>query len=391
MAFISEKKTVNPSRRALAMPPFRAMQILAEARELESKGRDIVHMELGEPDFATPEHITEAAFRAAREGYTSYTPAEGLLELRQALSDYYQEWYGVEVSPDRFIITMGSSPALWLIFSAILENGDQVLMTDPHYACYPNDVKYVGGEPVKLPVYAENGFLIDPDTAYRSVGDSVKALLINSPSNPAGAVIDHLDFERLAQLSVPHLISDEIYHRITYGVRSHSILEYREDAFVLSGFSKLYAMTGWRLGWMICPENFIEPLRRVHQNLFLCASAFVQKAGIAALQGSQDSVDEMVRIYDQRRVFILGALRDMGFRVPVEPKGAFYILADARHLDASSENLSRRILHEADVAVTPGIDFGEAAEGFLRFSYATSIERIAEGMKRLKAWIEVQP
>jgi aspartate/methionine/tyrosine aminotransferase len=310
-----------------------------------------------------------------------------LLELREALSVYYRDWYDVEVSPERFIITMGSSPGLWLVFSSILEQGDQVLMTDPHYACYPNDVSFVGGEPVKLPLSAEDGFKIDPGAAKTALREGAKALLLNSPSNPTGAVIEPADLEALAELPVPYIISDEIYHRITYGVKSHSILEYRDDAFVLSGFSKLYAMTGWRLGWIICPENFIEPLRRVHQNLFLCASAFVQMAGIAALRGSQNVVSKMVQTYDQRRIFLLGALRDMGFGVPAEPRGAFYILADARHLDGSSENLSNRILREAGVAVTPGIDFGQAAEGFLRFCYATSIEQIAEGMKRIKDWI----
>lgn len=377
---------MKPSARALAMPPFRAMQLLAEARKLESQGRDIVHMELGEPDFRTPHHIIEAAFRAAEDGFTSYTPAEGLLELREALSNYYLDQYGVFVHPDRFIITTGSSPSLWMVFSAILENGDRVLMTDPHYACYPNDVRYIGGDPVTFQVYAEDGFRIDPEQIRDKIKDA-KALLINSPANPTGAVIEPKDLEATAQLPVEHIVSDEIYHRIVYGIKAHSILAFRPDAFVVSGFSKLYAMTGWRLGWIVCPQVFVEPLRRVHQNLFLCASAFVQKAAVSALNGPQDEIGEMVQTYDRRRIFILSALRDMGFSIPVEPRGAFYILADARHLDPNSEYLSHRLLHEAGVAVTPGIDFGSAAEGFLRFSYATSIERIVEGMDRLKKWL----
>lgn len=379
---------MHPTSRALSMPPFRAMELLAEARGLEFQGRDIVHMELGEPDFPTPHHIIEAAFRAAEDGFTSYTPAEGLLELREALSAYYREQYGVEISPERIIITLGSSPALWLIFSAILESGDRVLMTDPHYACYPNDVNFVGGEPVTFPVRPDDGFRTDPQRAWEVAGGNAKAFLINSPANPTGAVVEPSDLKALAELPVPHIISDEIYHRITYGIKAHSVLEYRPDAFVVSGFSKLYAMTGWRLGWIICPQNFVEPMRRVHQNIFLCASSFVQKAGVAALTGPQDDVDKMVQTYDKRRVFILGALRDIGFEIPVEPRGAFYILADARHLDESSERLSHSLLNEAGVAVTPGIDFGPAAEGFLRFSYAASLERIAEGMKRLQAWLD---
>ncbi|MFH1733177.1 MAG: pyridoxal phosphate-dependent aminotransferase [bacterium] len=370
------------------MPPFRAMELLAKARQLESQGQDIVHMELGEPDFRTPHHIIEAAFRAAEDGFTSYTPAEGLLELRESLSNYYLEQYGVYVGPERFIITVGSSPALWLVFTAILESGDRVLMADPHYACYPNDVSYVGGQPVTFPANADDGFRFDPKSVWDEIGGDALAFLINSPANPTGAVIEPSDLKTLADLPVDHIISDEIYHRIVYGTTAHSILEFRDDAFVVSGFSKLYAMTGWRLGWIVCPPDFIEPFKRIHQNLFLCASSFVQKAAVAALNGPQDEVNEMVQIYDRRRIYLLGALRDMGFGVPVEPKGAFYILADARHLDSRSEHLSHRLLNEAGVAVAPGIDFGKAAEGFLRFSYATSIERIAEGMKRLNAWMK---
>lgn len=364
------------------------MELLAKARALEAGGRDIVHMELGEPDFRTPPHIIEAAFRAAEDGFTSYTPAEGLLELREALSHYYHEQYGVNVSPDRFIVTVGSSPALWMIFSAILELGDRVLLADPHYACYPHDVRYVGGEPVTLPVVAEDGFRLDPQQVRAAFGKGERVLLINSPANPTGAVIEPSDLEALAKLPVPHIISDEIYHRITYGVKAHSILEYRSDAFVVSGFSKLYAMTGWRLAWIICPSDYVEPLRRVHQNLFLCASSFVQKAGVAALTGPQDEVERMVETYAQRREYIVGALRELGFKISVEPQGAFYVLADARHLDANSERLSHRLLQEAGVAVTPGIDFGQNGEGFLRFSYATGLERMKGGVRRMREWME---
>jgi len=381
---------LKATERALAMPPFRAMQLLAQAHELEQEGKDIVHFELGEPDFRTPRHIIDAAFRAAEDGFTAYTPAEGLLELREALSDHYQQEYGITVSPDRFIVTMGSSPALWMTFASVLEPGDRVIMTDPHYACYPNDVRFVGAEPVKYPVKAEEGFLLDAGAAWEAAGKNAKAILINSPSNPTGAVMEDKHLKAVAELPIDYVISDEIYHGITYGTKAHSILEHRDDAFVLSGFSKLYAMTGWRLGWIICPAALVEPMKRVHQNLFLCASSFVQKAAIAALKGSAEAVRQMVHTYDQRRVYLLGALRDMGFGIPAEPMGAFYILADARHLDRSSENLSNRLLHEAGIAATPGIDFGEAAEGFLRFCYATSIERISEGMNRLKSWLDKQ-
>jgi len=363
------------------------MAILARARQLEAQGRDIVHMELGEPDFPTPQHIIEAAFRAAQDGYTSYTPTEGLLELREALSRYYHREYGVKLSPDRFIITMGSSPALWLLLAALLETGDGVLMSDPHYACYPNDVRFVGGEPITFAVYAEDGFRTDPQAVRKAIRKNIKVLLVNSPANPTGSVISEGALKELAGLPVSHIVSDEIYHRLTYGVKAHSLLEYRDDVIVTSGFSKLYAMTGWRLGWIICPPEMVEPLKRIHQNLFLCASSFVQKAGIAALNGPQDEIEKMVAAYAQRRQYIIAALRELGFKIPVEPQGAFYVLADTRRWDANSERLSRRLLEEAGVAVTPGIDFGQNAEGFLRFCYATALERIIEGTKRLKNWV----
>jgi aspartate aminotransferase len=363
------------------------MAILARARELEAQGRDIVHMELGEPDFPTPRHIIEAGFRAAQEGYTTYTPAEGLLELREALSRYYRREYGINIGSERFIITMGSSPGLWLLFAAILDPGDAVLMSNPHYACYPNDVRFVGGEPVTFPVFADDGFQVDPKRAREAITKRTKILLINSPANPTGAVTGAERMREIAGLPVEHIISDEIYHRLTYGVKAHSMLEYRDDAIVISGFSKLYAMTGWRLGWIIVPPAMVEPLRRLHQNLFLCASAFVQKAGVAALEGPQDEIEKMIATYAERRMYILSALRELGLKIPVEPQGAFYILADARQWDANSERLSQRLLEEAGVAVTPGIDFGDNAEGFLRFCYAASLERMKEGVGRMRGWI----
>jgi len=376
------------SDRSLQTPPFRAMAILARARELEAQGRDVVHMELGEPDFPTPGHIIEAGFRAAREGYTSYTPAEGLVELREALARYYRREYGVAIGAERFIITVGSSPGLWLLFAALLDPGDAVLMSNPHYACYPNDVGFVGGEPITFPVFAEDGFQVDPGRTRKAITKRTKILLINSPANPTGAVIGEERMREIAELPVEHIISDEIYHRLTYGVKAHSMLEYRDDAIVISGFSKLYAMTGWRLGWIILPPKMVEPLRRLHQNLFLCASAFVQKAGVAALEGPQDEIAKMIATYAERRTYILAALRELGLKIPVEPQGAFYILADARHWDANSERLSQRLLEEAGVAVTPGIDFGDNAEGFLRFCYAASLERMKEGVGRMRGWMK---
>jgi len=362
------------------------MDVLERAQQLEREGRSVIHMEIGEPDFATPEVVRQAAIEAIEAGETKYTHSLGLLELREAISEHYEGRYGVKVDPGRIIVTPGTSPALLLIFAALLEEGGEVLMNDPHYACYPNFVSFLGGHPVYSPVFARDGYLPDLDDMARRIGSDTAALLINSPGNPTGAVLDTGTLERIAEMGVP-VVSDEIYHGLVYGAREHSILEFTEEAFVLNGFSKLYAMTGWRLGYVIAPERFVRPMQKIQQNFFISAAAFVQRAGIAALRHTKNQVQEMVRTYDSRRRLLLGGLREIGLPVPVDPQGAFYILVDAGHLDSDSHRLAFDILEKAGVAVTPGIDFGLAAEGHLRFSYANSSENLNEGVRRLSKYI----
>ncbi len=377
----------TPSGRSMDIPPFIVMDVLERAQHLEREGRSIIHMEVGEPDFDTPECVREAAVRALRDGDTHYTHSLGLLELREAISEHYHHRYGVEVDPGRILVTSGTSPALFLIFSALLEAADEVVMTDPHYACYPNFVSFLGGRPVYLPVMAEAGYQPDLEAMRMCLGPKTKAVLINSPGNPTGAVLPPETLEKIGSLGPP-VVSDEIYHGLVYGEREHSILEFTRNAFVLNGFSKLYAMTGWRLGYVIVPDQFLRPMQKMQQNFFISAGAFIQRAGITALREAGEDVKRMVATYDERRKTLLGGLREIGFSIPVDPQGAFYVLVDARHLSNDSYRLAFDILDRAGVAVTPGIDFGPAAEGHLRFSYANSKENLVEGVRRLKAYVE---
>lgn len=379
------------SKKSEDIPPFYVMEVLESAQALEAEGRCIIHLEVGEPDFPTPPHICEAACAAIARGSTKYTHSQGLLALREAIVESYHSKFGVDLSPDQVIITSGTSPGLLIVFMALLERMDEVIMSNPHYACYPNFVKYLGGTPVFVYTNETNGFALEPETVRQCLSPNTKAILINSPSNPGGHVMSPENLQSLAEIAdevrIP-IVSDEIYQGLIYSGEEHTILEYTKNAFVLNGFSKLYAMTGWRLGYIICPPECVRAIQKIHQNFFICANSFVQEAGIAALKGSQEHVAEMVQIYNTRRQYMLKRLIGMGFDVRKEPMGAFYVLADARKYGSDSLELSRRILNEAGVAVTPGIDFGNGAEGYLRFSYANSMENIKEGMDRLEAFLK---
>ena len=377
------------SKRAREIPPFIVMEIMEKAHELESQGRNIVHLEIGEPDFTTPACICEAASNAIKAGKTHYTHSLGIIELREALCEHYRERYGVQIVPEQIIITSGTSPALFLIFSALLEAGDEIIISDPHYPCYPNFADFLGAKPVFVNVYEEDGFQLRPDEIKKKTGPRTRAILINSPSNPTGNLLSRERMEKIAGLG-PLVISDEIYHGLVYGEKEHSILEFTDDAFVLNGFSKLYAMTGWRLGYLIAPPDFIRPLQKVQQNFFISAGSISQWAGLAALTEAGADVERMKAIYDERRRYMIQALRDLGFGLPVEPVGAFYMLVNAKHLSTVSYELAFEILEKAGVGVTPGIDFGENTEGYLRFSYANSIDNIKDGLDRLRKFIEAR-
>jgi aspartate/methionine/tyrosine aminotransferase len=377
------------SRRAREITPFLVMDILERAKELERAGEHVIHLEIGEPDFSTPEVVKEAAYRAMAAGETQYTHSQGLIELREALCQHYQEKYGVQLTPEQFIVTSGTSPAMVLIFAGLLDPGDEVLLTDPHYACYPNFLLLVDAVPRYVPVKEEEGFQFEPEKLAAFLNPRTKAMIINSPANPTGTLLSP---ERMAQLAAlgPYIVSDEIYHGLVYEGKEHSILEFTDRAFVINGFSKLYAMTGWRLGYLISPLEFVRPLQKLMQNFFISANPFVQRAGIAALTQAGPDIQRMRATYDERRRFLLTGLERLGFRIKVPPTGAFYIFVNARHLSLDSYALAFDILEKAKVGVTPGIDFGHGGEGYLRFSYANSLENLAEALRRLEAYLEAR-
>lgn len=374
------------SRRTEEMTSFIVMDVLERACALECEGKHIVHLEVGEPDFDTPECVKAAACRALTDGFTHYTHSLGLLELREAICEYYHDTYGVLVDPGQVVVTSGSSPAIFMTFAALLEPEDPVILSDPHYACYPNFINFVGGEPVRVPVFEEDGFQYRPEAIQEKLSDRTRAILINSPSNPTGNLLSKARMEAIADMP-PYIVSDEIYHGLVYEGKEHSILEFTDRAFVLNGFSKLFAMTGLRLGYLIAPKEFIRPIQKVQQNFFISANAMIQKAGIAALKESGDDVARMKRIYNERRIFMIRRLREMGLGITVAPTGAFYVFANARHVSEDSYALAFDILEKARVGVTPGIDFGQHGEGYLRFSYANSMENIVEGMNRVEAYL----
>jgi len=375
------------AKRAQDISPFLAMEVLERAVALEAKGDHIVHLEVGEPDFPTPACIREAAARALKEGKIGYTHSLGILPLREAIAEHYHTKYGVDVSPDRILVTAGTSPAMWMVFSAILEGGDEVILSDPHYACYPNLIRFCGGEPVTVNGQEADGFQLRPEAVAGALTDRTKAIFINSPANPTGTLLSAERMKALADLG-PLLMSDEIYHGLVYAGREHSILEFTDRAVVFNGFSKAYAMTGWRLGYAIVPPELIRPLQKMHQNFFISANAFVQAAGVAALRQAQPEVVRMRGIYDERRRAIISGLRRLGFGIATEPTGAFYVLANARQFTADSYRFAFEILDQAKVGVTPGVDFGKNAEGYLRFSYANSLDNIAEALLRIEAFLE---
>ncbi len=377
------------SMRAQAMRPFVVMDIVARAKELAASGKDIVRLEIGDPDLPTPEAVTRAAEAAMEHGDTGYTQSKGLPELREAIAAHYLERYTAEISPEDIIVTQGTSPAMLLMFGAALDPGDEVILSDPCYPAYPNYVNFLGGRPVHVPVRADEGFRFRIDEVRAAITPRTRVIMVNSPANPTGAVLPAEDLAALAQLAEEFgiwIASDEIYHGLQFLGEEHSILQYTDRAFVLNGFSKAYAMTGWRLGYLIAPAGFVRACEVMQQNFFLCANHFVQAAGIVALRDVGGDVTRMNAVYDARRRYLVPALREIGLRVETEPAGAFYVFADARAWGQDSLELSRRLLEEAGVAVAPGIDFGPGGEGFIRVSYATSLERLKEGVYRLGEW-----
>ncbi len=350
------------------------------------EGVDIVQFGVGEPDFDAPPEVLAATTRALEAGGTHYTDSRGLFSLREAIAKDCRARRGVEVDPDQVLITAGTSPAIFMCLSALVNPGDEVILATPHYPCYPNMVQLCGGTPVLVLTGPADGFVLDVDKVRAAISPRTRAIVLASPANPTGAVQPPEVVEAIAALGLP-ILSDEIYDGLIFGdARLRSPLGLADDVYVLDGFSKRYAMTGFRLGYVIAPKKATRLLQSMQQNLFISVAQFVQEAGIAALTHGAPHVEAMRTEYDRRRHMVVDGLRAMGFSIPVAPQGAFYVLVDASKYGDDSLALSFDILDKAHVALGPGRDFGEIAEGFLRFSYATATSRIDEGLRRLAAY-----
>jgi aspartate/methionine/tyrosine aminotransferase len=372
--------------------PFHVMALLGRARELEAGGRSIIHMEIGEPDFVTPQPVIDAGIRALQEGRTHYTPAVGLTALRQRLSGFYRERYGVEIEAERFVITPGASAALQLVLAMLVDPGDRVLMADPGYPCNRNFVHLLNGVPVGLPVDAATNYQPDAASVDAAWTGSVAALLVASPSNPTGTLLSDADIRALFAVTQSHggrLVVDEIYHGLTYGEAASTALAVSDDIFVINSFSKYFGMTGWRLGWLVAPREAIAGIDKLAQNLYLAAPTLAQYAALSAFDPENIAILEARRLeFSARRDYLLPALRDLGFEIAGTPEGAFYLYADCSRFTDDSYGFSVRLLEEAGVAITPGIDFGEhRPERHVRFAYTTSLENLQEGVRRLEDYL----
>ncbi len=363
--------------------PFLAMEVMERAFAMEREGAEIIHLEVGEPDFPPPPAAIEACVAALRGGETRYTDSRGLAELREAIAADHSHRSGMSVTADRVIVTGGTSTAMGLVFQLLVEPGDEVVLGTPHYPCYPNFVRVCGGRPVLVPTLAEEGYRLDPERVRQAVTPRTRAIVVSSPANPTGAIQSRDTLEALAAIGPP-LVSDEIYDGLVYdGAEVTSALCVSGEAFVLDGFSKRYAMTGFRLGYVIAPEVALRPLQILHQNLFISANRFVQHAGVAALREGGQTLVAMREAYARRRTLLVEGLRKLGLRIPSPPQGAIYVFADARDFGNDSLALAFTLLERARVGVCPGIDFGAAGEGWLRFCCAASEESIAEALERL--------
>ncbi|TFF96637.1 MAG: pyridoxal phosphate-dependent aminotransferase [Promethearchaeota archaeon] len=386
------------SKRIDAIKPFIVMEVLEKALEMEERGIEVVHMEIGEPDFDTPARIIDGCMSDIEKGKTHYTHSLGYLELREALSEYKWRTRGTRFNPKtQFMVTGGTSPAFFNVLSSLLDPGDEVLITDPGYPCYANFVSFFGGKPVYLKIYEKNEFNVDIAEIKRAITSKTKALIINSPSNPTGQIIPRETLDELAELMEKHkfwVISDEIYSELTYDIKrapslSDAAYKHCHDRLVvLDGLSKFWAMTGWRLGYIIAPAILIEKMTPVQQNFSICAPSVSQAAAIHALNCEQET-QEMLALYRKRRDYIVKRLNDIKGISCLTPKGAFYAFANIKDLGIDhSMQFAMEVLEKANVAICPGISFGPNGEGFVRFSYPTAMEHIATGMDRLKKYVE---
>ena len=391
---MGEENSVKYAERVRKIEPFRVMDIVARAAALEADGHDVVHMEVGEPDFPTPGAIVKAGQKALTAGKTKYTTAQGLPELRECISQQYMDWYGISIDPSRIFVTTGGSAALLLVTSMLLNVDEGFLMTDPGYPCNRHFLHAFEAEPQLVPVTADDHFQLTPALIERHWKDNTRGALIASPANPTGAVIARKDLEQIASAIKQrngYLVVDEIYHGLVYGdVAQDSVLSIDPSAFVVNSFSKYFGMTGWRLGWMVVPPDAVKIAEKLSQNLFICPSSVAQHAALGAF--GIDAKNEMERNkaeFKKRRDFLVPALRKLGFGVPLMPEGAFYVYAKLPAGLGSSEAFAQSLLEQHHVAITPGTDFGTyLAEDYARFSYSQDLETLRKGVERITLALE---
>ena len=372
--------------------PFYVMDLLARAKELERQGKSIIHMEVGEPDFITAQPVIEAGKRALDAGHTGYTPATGIPQLREAIARHYQDSFKIDLDPRRIIVTPGSSGALQLILAVLIDPGQEVLMTDPGYPCNKNFVEYFCGVPRPLPVEPEEHYQLNAELIDREWSEKTRAVLVATPSNPTGTLVAQEELRTIYETVHSRggtLIVDEIYQGLVYGAQGYSALSLGEDLFVLNSFSKYFGMTGWRLGWLVAPETYVDTLDCLAQNIFLSCSAPAQYAALEALQPTSYEIFEQRRTeFQKRRDFLLPALQEIGFKIPVTPEGAFYLYTNSSSLTDDSFSFCYDLLEAEGVAITPGRDFGSnKPEEHIRFAYTTSIERMEEAIHRIQRFI----
>ena len=376
----------------MEMLPFSEIRVMMEkANQMQKQGQDVIHMEVGRPDFDTPEVIKQAAYDSIARGNVFYTSNYGTPELRKAIADKLLRDNNIAYEPEEILVTIGVGEGTYAAVAAFLEPGDEVLVPNPIWLNYIHVPNFFGAVPVSYDLKEENDFQIDLKQMESLITPKTKMLVINSPGNPTGTVQSRETLEALAQLAIRHdliVVSDEIYEKLVYGGAKHisiaSLPGMKERTITLNGFSKCYSMTGWRLGYAAAPKNFIQALVRVHQYVNTCAASFVQEAGITALEKGEPDVQVMVKEYDRRRNYVVGALNDMPGVSCKMPEGAFYVFANVKSYGMTSNEMANYLLENAKIATVPGSAFGTQGEGYIRISYACNYDRLVEGMGRMK-------
>ena len=379
--------------RVAEIAPFHVMEVQTAARALEAQGRSIIHMEIGEPDFPTPAPVVAAAQRAIADGRLYYTSALGLPALREAIAQHYLDHYDVEVAPERVIVTAGSSAALLLVLALLVNRDDRMLLADPGYPCNRHFVRVLEGDPTGIPVGAGTNYQLTADLIEQRWNSRVRGALIASPSNPTGTAVTRDEMRRIVacvERQGGSLLVDEIYLGLSYDAPPRSVLELTDEAFVISSFSKYFNMTGWRLGWVVAPARHVRDVEKLAQNLYISPASPSQYAALACFEQETLAILEERRLaFKARRDFLVPALRELGFGIPVDPSGGFFVYADCSRFDADSERFCRRTLQGAGVALTPGLDFGtHQAERHVRLAYTIDMPKIEEGVARLRGFLK---